>query len=163
MDTLTEAMPSVEESEEARKTGKLIGSGAFRDVYRLPGSPWVYKFERPVRIQQGNGCNKREYSNFLLRKDSLPEGVDFPEMYYLSNNVLAAEFIDGVNGREAHPHYKTCLCESFGISKCWRDAIQSLQGVMRDLHMFNIMISPSARRVYIIDIGEYGNDNDRSS
>ena len=91
METQENQLPSVEESEKAIRQGKLVGSGAFRDVYRLGDSPWVYKRERDLTWSK-NGCNAQEMKNFNTLRNRLPEGVDFPEMvlrgylhYYLPN------------------------------------------------------------------------------
>lgn len=156
MDTLTVDLPSIEESEYAKRYGVRIGSGAYRNVYRIKGSRWVYKFEHGAGWSRGNGCNKREFRNFSEKRSTLPEKVDFPEMVLLDNGAIAVEFVNGILGRESHRYDRPCVCPSHGIPECWSTMIQPVSDAgMQDLHGSNVMISREDCKVYIIDIGEY--------
>ncbi|KAI4218410.1 MAG: hypothetical protein L6R40_008776, partial [Gallowayella cf. fulva] len=72
METLVVDLPSMDEAEAARRYGKLIGSGAFRDVFRIPGSRWAYKFSRSDGYYSNNSCNVLEYIDGMLARDSHP-------------------------------------------------------------------------------------------
>jgi hypothetical protein len=158
MDALVVDLPSEEESEIARQFGRMIGSGAFRDVFRIPGSRWVYKFE-DAEYGSAN-CNQREFLNYTSKRKTLPEGVDFPEMHFLPNGAIAAEYIDGMLGVDIHSLFDPCVCASHGITNCWRTMVKPVADAgMRDLHGRNVMVAHSDKKIYIIDIGEYGNES----
>ena len=156
MDTLVIDLPSVEEAQYARRYGERIGVGAYRTVYRLPGSKWAYKFES--NNYWSSGANNREMFNYRTRRGTLPEEIDFPEMHMLSDGTIAAEFVNGTLAREAHTGYgynMVCNCESLRAVKCWQKAVDVLN--MQDLHGRNVMIRKDGK-IMIIDIGEYGDE-----
>ncbi len=155
MDTLTVDLPSVEESEYARVYGNKVGQGAFRAVYRIPGSDWAYKFERTdddAWFKERNP-NAKEMKNYTEHRDKLPEGVDFPEMLMLDNGAIAVRFIDGMLAGTIHADYRECVCASHGIVGCWAEKAESTG--FQDMHGKNVMVGKD-KVIYIIDIGEYG-------
>jgi predicted Ser/Thr protein kinase len=157
MDTLVVDLPSVEDSEYARHYGHKVGQGAFRAVFRIPGSRWAYKFERTDAECwfKDRTANLTEMRNYAEQKDNLPEGVAFPEMILLDNGAIAVKFVDGLTAVKSHcDRYDDCNCSSHGLTKCWLDLISGIN--IRDLHGRNVMISPKDKKVYIIDIGEFG-------
>lgn len=155
MDTLVVDLPSVEDSEYARAYGAKVGQGAFRAVYRIPGSQWAYKFERTDEEAwfKDTNPNAVEFRNFTQHRDKLPEGVDFPEMVMLDNGAIAVQFVDGMLAYQSHDDWQDCECRSHGLVKCWLVMIENVR--LRDMHGKNVMIG-SDKVIYIIDIGEYG-------
>lgn len=158
MDTLLVDLPSVEESEHARTYGEMIGQGAFRSVYRIPGSKWAYKFDRDDEecwFEDRSG-NAKEIKNYERYKDQLPANVSFPEMSLLENGAIAVEFVNGYVAAKSHSGYRDCLCPSHGLPDCWRNIIAPMEDVLEDLNSRNVMIAEGGKRVYIVDIGEFG-------
>lgn len=162
MDTLVTELPSDEEAVYAERYGVKVGAGAYRKVYRIPGSRFAYKVEHRVGWSSGSGANRQEFHNYTTRRNELPAGVDFPEMHMLPSGTIAVEFVDGVLGKVAHSwtdngydYKENCMCSSHWGAQCWKKAIASVD--MRDLHGGNVMISREGK-ILIIDIGEYGDD-----
>lgn len=162
MDTLVTEIPSDEEAYYAQAYGVKIGAGAFRKVYRIPGSRFAYKFEHARGWSSNSGANRQEFHNYTTRRATLPEGVDFPEMHMLPSGAIAVEFVDGVLGKVAHSwsdnglsYRDNCMCSSHWGAQCWKKAIEGID--MRDLHGGNVMITRQGK-ILIIDIGEYGDD-----
>lgn len=154
-------VPSLDEAQAARYYGEQIGRGAYRTVYRLPGSRWVYKFQNDGWAYNTDS-NAHEFHNYSTKRETLPQGVDFPEMHLLGN-VIAAEYVDGVLAMNAHEstwkrdgYTNICNCESHRASQCWQKAISTIN--MKDLHGRNVMIRKDGK-ILIIDIGEYGNES----
>lgn len=158
MDTLVLDLPSVEESEHARRYGNMIGRGAFREVFHIPGTEWAYKFERTDENAwfKTSKPNLVEIENFTNHRDKLPYGVDFPEMLMLDNGVVAVKFIKGVLAGTVHGDWNDCVCASHGIPDCWALKVANIP--LKDLHGKNVMICPEDKKIYIIDIGEYGKE-----
>lgn len=154
----TVELPTVEASEDARWNGTKIGAGAFRDVYRLGNSRWVYKFDGGFI-----GANKQEAINYNKIQEYLGKHYAVPEMILLENGALAAEFVEGKLAAEVHAYSDpNCVCMSHGIPDCWRKLIAPLAAKFDDLHGRNVIISPNGKLV-IIDIGEGGYDSYSSS
>jgi hypothetical protein len=158
MDTLVVDLPSVEESENARAYGEMIGQGAFRAVYHIPGSKWAYKFDRDDEEANftDRSANAKEIKNYERYKDKLPANVAFPEMTRLENGAIAVEFVNGYVAAKSHSGYTNCVCPSHGLPDCWRNMVEPMDGLLDDLHGRNVMIETGGKRVYIVDIGEFG-------
>lgn len=160
MDTLVVDLPSIDEAKAAAYYGKKVGSGAYRNVYRVSGSRWVYKFEKDGCWAANSECNVHEMSNFRRVRKSLPEGVDFPEMHLLEDGTLAAEYVDGIHTRDLRCYSGCTRCKTeFGLADCWTKMIEPVRmSGMQDLHGGNVKVANG--KVYIIDIGEYGTNKD---
>lgn len=145
-------MPSIAEAELATSVpGNFIGKGVSRETYRLPGSSWAYKIETPYG--KNKKANETEWIAYNELKDTLPEGIKFPEMHLLDNGIIATEFIDG-----EHPDNQ---CSSIG-HRCWienRDRcfwtvyLPIISLVIYDGHNANIILKDDS--IYIIDINDY--------
>lgn len=144
--------PTLEECKEALKLPP-IGSGVDRTVYRVPGSLWVYKKEK----RYAKGTNADEYGTFVQLRHKLPDGIALPEMVLLSNEVLAAEYIENEVEQYADPnsecdfgwHIK-CKDENACWTTPWVNKIEST-GYNFDVHGGNILINDGI--IYIIDLG----------
>lgn len=150
MVTVLSDAPSLEAATLAQSAkGKRIGAGMYRNVYYVAGSKWVYKVEA-----NDQGANHQEYCNYLRYRDKLPEGIALPEMVMLSDSILAAEMIDGQHG---HYGIDKCMCVPYGLTECWRDIVEPMEEKIFDIKADNIVISRKHGKVYLIDLGEYGN------
>ena len=111
MDLTTVEAPSVEGALESRQECYNVGGGAFREVYRTPGSFWCYKFDDEDVIGGGAGRYADTYGNlgewlmyqWIVSKyghnligfgvDGLA-GVRIPLTHMLENGVIAMQYIE---------------------------------------------------------------------
>ena len=150
--------PSLAEALAAMRNKKhCIGAGIDRRVYRLPGSRWVYK-----RNHSEREVNQAEYKAYLKFKDKLPCGVAMPKMVMVTENIIAAEFVenevDSIAPADSNCDFGWCLCSDEGKQEkdCWthywRNMLQDA-GVIEDIHGGNVRIKNGV--AYIIDLGEF--------
>jgi RIO-like serine/threonine protein kinase len=151
---LTKVRPSLDEGMQA--IGDLryeIGSGCSRTVYRIPGSPWVYKEDTSSNCDQ----NETEFANYNIMKYSLPIGIYLPEMHMVGNNILAAEFIDGKHpvGLDCYTgfHAKNCRNTEREEWCFWTHHAEAVDSVIGDSHSYNVKISTDGR-IYILDLAD---------
>ncbi len=148
-----EDLPSLEEALHAKRSNCFLGRGAFREVYHIPGTKWVYKFEEWFRE---DGINVREYKNFKQYSDSFStKEIVFPEFVLLNPEVIASEYVDGVLARDFCEGYGTCVCVREGLSRCWRQLVAPIELKIPDLHGRNVKYSSEHKKIFIIDIGGY--------
>lgn len=146
-------VPSVRTARYALKKGKVIGSGAYRRVYKSKRGKWVYKVDKTDVY--GNHGNTEEYATYqLLKTRQLPPGVKIPEMHMLPNGVLAAEYIDGVQPKNwCSPDYHGSNCsERYSPDEaCWARSFVNSPIYFADLHNGNVVVKDGV--VYVIDLG----------
>jgi hypothetical protein len=113
------APPSITRARLAQAAGELLGRGAFRAVYGLPGDRWVYKI--PI---EPNMANEWELSAQTEQQETpyLPEGVRLPELVRVFGEddtcVIAAERIP--DRLPPHPDQLDCTCpEDTRWDGCW--------------------------------------------
>ncbi len=152
MEVLLEDIPSLEEAVYAKRMHYRIGSGAYRTVYRIPGSRWVYKFEF---FYEHEYVNVEEFNNFKKYKDSFSsKEIGFPEFVLLNNEVIAAEYIEGTLAIDfCKPFRGPCACTSFGLSNCWQELVRAIKRKIPDLHGRNVKYSSLHKKLFLIDIG----------
>ncbi len=138
--------PSVKEADRAKKEGKLIGTGAYRKVYRPGDSPWVYKFNNYAGTRSGN---REEYTRYLRLKSKFPKkNIYLPEMQIFDNGVLAAQYIEG-----KHP-FATCypfIHECKNEKSCFWTYYDFVEDIIGDAHSENVIVTKSGH-VYLIDL-----------
>lgn len=146
--------PTVKTAEYALDKGEIIGSGAYRYVYKTKRSKWVYKVNKAN--SWGSHGNKEEYETYLSvkRKGSLPPGVKMPEMHLLENGVLAAEYIKGKHPQSScspryHDFDNNCS-ELLGQGECWARKFADVN--LYDIHCYNVIIGDDGY-IYVIDLG----------
>lgn len=148
-------LPTLSEARKAMRSRTYkIGQGVDRQVYRLPNGHWVYKRD----TFKGGAVNRAEYAAYLRHKDTLPEGIAFPEMHMVNKNIIAAEYI--VNEVEAIADAKS-ECD-FGWHHCnnertcWVTPYEKLiqkAGIIDDYHGGNVRVNGG--KIYLIDLGEF--------
>lgn len=116
-----------------------IGSGAWRTVYREPGSGYVVKIDCDYNGDQppSFGTNKHEWETyqFVTENVILPDGVRIPKMA-LVGNMIVAQYIKG-----RHPAYT-----EYG----WHDKVRSVP--LHDKSNSNVIIDDEGI-VWLIDLG----------
>ena len=154
---LTETRPSVEEANKAVSEGMKIGEGAYRMVYRLPGSDWVYKVSVGF---YGGAPNEDEYENYrhIIKSPEKYEGFNIPETVLLDNGMIAQRYIKGNRApydcsmAPFSPEYYRCTCkDEYGFSECW----YSTTGIIEDNHSGNVIISTNGDGgfdIWVIDL-----------
>ena len=146
-------VPSVRTARYALKKGRIIGSGAYRKVYKSQRGKWVYKIDKDDTY--GNHGNAEEYETYkILKTRQLPPGVKLPEMHMLPNGVLAAEYVDGVQPNSwCSPDYHGSNCSEYRDkdNTCWARRFANSPIFFADLHNGNVVIKDDV--VYVIDLG----------
>ncbi len=143
-------VPTLRKARNAKRIGKMVGSGCFRKVFRTGSSKWAYKFDKSEG-STGNGSNYSEYQTYLAIKDSgrLPESVRLPEMHLLEGNILAVEYVKGKHPDNwCDPDYHVSRCP--GKDKCWAGRFQ--RSPIRDMHNQNVILTKDGT-LYLIDLG----------
>jgi serine/threonine-protein kinase RIO1 len=148
---VVKTLPSIEEAHLAFSHSRnRIGSGSFREVYRLPNSYWAYKRDKS-RYSKTDG-NKAEWSNYKrLITTAIPANIRLPEMFMLSNGILAVQFIEGkVPTQEfCYPDYHCCDEQDSCFWTIYGEALENLVG---DMHSYNVIIDQLGN-IYMIDLG----------
>ncbi len=147
------SLPTLEEAEQAITLGKRIGSGAFRNVYRLNTSKWVYKVDHN-KGDTDFGTNSAEIKNFYRLCDILSSGnVRIPKMQMLSTGVIAAEYIEGRIPEDCF-WLSSCECKKDDLidGECWyKVTTKILRFKIADVQPSNVRIVDNV--VYVIDLG----------
>jgi hypothetical protein len=138
--------PSVKESEKAISSEKyLLGSGCDRMGFRIPGSRWVYKMEKP---HASGRANRREYEAYTKLMD-IPEllgNVHLPEMHLLENGIIAAEYIEGVKPKGIDPFVDPIVDAFCQYTSLWDAAARCNIRVVID--------EAGTKKIYIIDLAD---------
>lgn len=114
----------------------LIGFGANREVFKVPGEDWVVKVDKYTEWEGEEGTNAYEWKTYLfLQNQNLPDPVRIPEMHFVDGYIIA-QFIKG-----RHP--------SDGEYD-WYSHVRDLR--LYDMHNKNIIIDDD-KNIWIVDIG----------
>jgi hypothetical protein len=151
---LTIQAPTLQEAwRVVSDENNFIGSGDSRNVYREPGSYWAFKvcnndsFEAII-------ANENEYDNYVMYRDSLPAGIEFPRMVLLEYTsdfdedcyILAVEFIEA-DREPSECHRGFHFCED--DPTCWAMICEMYKLPIEDLHCENVIHKGNI--LYIID------------
>lgn len=143
---------TLEEIEVALSDADEIGSGAWRKVYRVPGSRWVIKVDSPEDYFPGGGDNAAEYAAYLelINSGLLTNTIRVPEMHFVGGYIVA-EYVEGEHPENScWPGFHTELCP--GKDSCWRTEFVGCGFDSLDLHSNNIKITDDGS-IYMIDLG----------
>ncbi len=148
-------MPTLKEARRAmRNPSYKIGQGVDRQVYRVPGSRWVYKRD----TYKGGAVNRAEYQAYIDHKDNLPDGIAFPTMYMVNRNIIAAEYIlnevEEIADANSECDFGWHHCRN--EKACWVTPYENriiMAQVIVDYHGGNVRVNDG--KIYIIDLGEF--------
>jgi hypothetical protein len=145
---MAEGIPTLRKARYAIEKGTLIGEGSYRKVYRTRRGKWVYK----VNIGgKGVGSNRWEWNTYQDYHDNLnlPENVRIPQMHYLPNGIIAAEYVNGKEpNNDCYRDYHVSSCP--GVDVCWAEKVKNVP--ISDIHYQNVLITDGGL-IYIIDLG----------
>lgn len=128
----------------------IIGSGAYREVYRADDSEWCFKVDLRKSLFGGN---QSEWETYLQVYNApwLNDGLRIPEMHMLSNGILAVRYIEGTHPDKRircvpETHRYNCIGED-----CWAYRVTNYVTI-NDIHPANLIMTAD-KILYIIDLG----------
>lgn len=151
--------PTREDALRARKFGKSIGEGLYRETWRFREEPWVFKFV----FDHDNPMNRTEFAARQRIIGVLPPNIRIPEMVLLPatddvyGDILAAVYVPG--GRMPYCDEWTIGCRC-GYRPCWMKRAAEAQ---RKYDLCDLMNVGNVRIdaddvMWILDLGEMGSE-----